>query len=398
MHRPVDRTFLAPSRSVPDNNCGEKQQNSSGPLVSIVVNNFNYAPFVASAVDSALSQTYTNTEVIVVDDGSTDASREILGRYSHRVKLILQTNKGQAQAANSGFAASNGDIVFFLDADDTLAPHAAETVVQLWGPGLCKVQFPLQAIDETGTPLHIRIPRRPLDDANVRGLLLNQGEYATPPTSGNAFGRDSLLRVLPVPAEWPSKKALDKYLLHSTPFFGEVRSCQHTLGYYRIHGQNRSQMTNSDKRNVAVIAAFVNEQMAVRELIARTAESLGCTISPNCITGSYTFRKNTLALKKLGGNLGPQLSENTSKLVWRLVTAAWRHPTLDPLTACALTCWGVLLGTLPRPLAKPLIRFGMSPASRPTWLRKIVLPATKATRMFDRTGNQVRGAAAPTSA
>src|SRR3712207_2571509 len=98
------------------------------PGISIVVNNHNYGRFLRVAIDSALGQTLTPTEVIVVDDGSTDDSRAIIAGYGDRVVAILKENGGQGSAFNAGFAASHGQAVIFLDADDVLLPDIAEQV------------------------------------------------------------------------------------------------------------------------------------------------------------------------------------------------------------------------------------------------------------------------------
>jgi glycosyltransferase involved in cell wall biosynthesis len=88
------------------------------PLVSIIINNYNYGRFVREAIDSGLNQTYSHKEVIVVDDGSTDDSREIIASYGNGITSVLKENGGQASAFNAGFAVSQGDIICFLDADD----------------------------------------------------------------------------------------------------------------------------------------------------------------------------------------------------------------------------------------------------------------------------------------
>src|SRR5437764_1069566 len=93
----------------------------SMPDVSVIINNYNYGRFLAEAIESALSQTLPATEVIVVDDGSTDNSPEVIGRYEGRIRSIMKSNGGQASALNAGFGASSGDVVIFLDADDVLA-------------------------------------------------------------------------------------------------------------------------------------------------------------------------------------------------------------------------------------------------------------------------------------
>jgi hypothetical protein len=102
-----------------------------GPVVSILSNNYNYGRFLGEAVDSALTQSYPNIEVIVVDDGSTDNSREVLAAYGDRIRAVLKENGGQATAYNVGFAASKGDIICLLDADDIYKPDKVEHVVRI---------------------------------------------------------------------------------------------------------------------------------------------------------------------------------------------------------------------------------------------------------------------------
>jgi glycosyltransferase involved in cell wall biosynthesis len=82
-----------------------------------------------SDIESALDQGYRNTEVIVVDDGSTDQSREIISTYSGKIVPILKENGGQASAFNAGFAASRGELVSFLDSDDIWLTGKIDEVV-----------------------------------------------------------------------------------------------------------------------------------------------------------------------------------------------------------------------------------------------------------------------------
>ena len=103
---------------------------------SVIINNYNYARFLRAAIDSALSQTYQNCEVVVVDDGSTDNSRDVIESYDRRVKAVYKCNGGQGSALNAGFEASSGDLIIFLDADDVLLPCAVETVAAQMRPGL----------------------------------------------------------------------------------------------------------------------------------------------------------------------------------------------------------------------------------------------------------------------
>ncbi len=93
------------------------------PLVSILINNYNYGKFLKQAVDSCLNQTYENIEVIVVDDGSTDDSKQIINSLCDQIIPVLKQNGGQASAINAGFRVSSGDIICLLDADDLYLPE-----------------------------------------------------------------------------------------------------------------------------------------------------------------------------------------------------------------------------------------------------------------------------------
>ena len=143
------------------------------PLVSILINNFNYGRFLREAVDSALRQTYTNTEVIVVDDGSTDDSRQIIAGYGSRIVPVLKQNGGQASAFNAGFAVSRGEIICFLDSDDFFAPNKAETIVdngRLF-PEAALVAHALQYCDRDGAPVEfqpLKFPSLRLVDDRAR--------------------------------------------------------------------------------------------------------------------------------------------------------------------------------------------------------------------------------------
>lgn len=93
---------------------------------SVVIANYNYGHMLARAIDSVLNQTFSDVEVIVVDDGSTDNSKDVIARYGEKVQALFQENSGQSTAYNKGADAALGDYVLFLDADDELLPDAFE--------------------------------------------------------------------------------------------------------------------------------------------------------------------------------------------------------------------------------------------------------------------------------
>lgn len=103
------------------------------PLVSIVIPTFNRRRFVIDAIDSGLSQSHANCEIIVVDDGSSDGSADLLrDTYGDRIVLIEQANQGPGIARNSGIAAARGQFIHFLDADDQLHRRKVEIGLEIF--------------------------------------------------------------------------------------------------------------------------------------------------------------------------------------------------------------------------------------------------------------------------
>lgn len=93
--------------------------------VSVIIPTYNRAQFIAEAIQSVLDQTFTNFEIIVVDDGSTDNTRDVVGGFKdHRIKYIYQENQWAAIARNNGIKASEGEYLTFLDSDDILMENA----------------------------------------------------------------------------------------------------------------------------------------------------------------------------------------------------------------------------------------------------------------------------------
>ena len=88
------------------------------PRVSVVIPTYNYGKYISEAVESVLAQTYTDIEIIVVDDGSTDQTPQILDKYTGAIRCIRQQNLGASEARNRGIRESTGDVIAFLDADD----------------------------------------------------------------------------------------------------------------------------------------------------------------------------------------------------------------------------------------------------------------------------------------
>lgn len=99
--------------------------------VSVIIPNYNYANFVGQAIESVLNQTYENIEVVVVNNGSTDDSLEVLEKYKNEICIVDQENLGQSGARNAGLARATGRYIAFLDADDYWEPEKLETQIPL---------------------------------------------------------------------------------------------------------------------------------------------------------------------------------------------------------------------------------------------------------------------------
>ena len=98
-------------------------------LVSIIITNYNYGQYLGAAVASAHNQTYEPIEVVLIDDGSTDASHELikdLQKHYPKMRVVLQANSGTVKAKRKGIEESSGEYFLHLDADDELQPNAVE--------------------------------------------------------------------------------------------------------------------------------------------------------------------------------------------------------------------------------------------------------------------------------
>jgi len=103
-----------------DNSLNEACSASPSPLVSIIIPCYNAEKYVAEAIQSALDQTYSNCEVIVIDDGSTDGSLDVIKSFGDKIKWETGPNRGGCAARNRGFDLSRGEWIQYLDADDAL--------------------------------------------------------------------------------------------------------------------------------------------------------------------------------------------------------------------------------------------------------------------------------------
>jgi len=210
-------------------------------LVSIVITSYNYEAYIGEAIDSALNQTHPDVEVIVVDDGSTDGSREIIAGFGDRIQTILRDNGGQSASCNMGFARSRGEVVIFLDADDVLLPQAAALHAREFAeaPDTVKSAGYMNVINGDGSDAGYRLPRQLPQSGNYRDETLKHGleTIRNSFTSGQAWSRNFLLQVLPLPTD--DLIGTDGYLTAVDRLFGRLAYIHTPVVNYRRHARNK---------------------------------------------------------------------------------------------------------------------------------------------------------------
>lgn len=321
------------------------------PTISIIVNNYNYGAYVGEAIASALAQARPADEVIVVDDGSTDGSADVIAGFP-AVTTVFKRNGGQASAFNAGFARATGDVILFLDADDRLLPDAVARVAAAWRPETARLQFALEAIDRAGRSLGLYPGSIELTRGDQAGPVLAHGLHPFMPTSGNAFARWALERILPMPEpHW--RICADLYLVLAAAMAGPVARLEAVLGQYRVHG------ANAFYHPLGESAAFARKNLpshiaAWRDLAA----ALGRIAGRPAAVGIWRLRLHRrvlLAAFDRGGRRAQRLREALRAAALAATVAdvpaglRLRHAAL-PLRLAAMA----LLGRRPPPASAPL--------------------------------------------
>jgi glycosyltransferase involved in cell wall biosynthesis len=240
-------------------------------FASVLIDTYNHERFIEQAIVSVLEQDFpvSDTEIIVVDDGSTDRTAEIVRKFERRVRLLRKWNGGQASAFNAGIPECKGEIIAFLDGDDWWAANkltrvaqamAADPSVGIVGHGIVNVQrdgreqpeilregFHFQA----GTIEGARLFRR-------RGSFLG--------TSRMTIRADLLRRIGPVPEAIEIQA--DEYLFTLAAVLAGAQILPEVLTYYRLHEGNSFQLAGHDsqkirrkQKSLATLARSLSQQL-----------------------------------------------------------------------------------------------------------------------------------------
>lgn len=210
-------------------------------LVSILIDTYNHERFIEQAISTVLAQDFpaSDFEVIVVDDGSTDATPEIVRRFEPRVRLLRKPNGGQASAFNVGIPECRGEIIAFLDGDDWWAPQKLSRVTELFAADQA-VGFVGHAILESHSDGTQRLlspgvkHRFRLDSAaSANFFRLNRCYMGT---SRMAIRSSIARKLLPVPESLVIEA--DEYLFTLAPVLADAILLPEPLTHYRLHGGN----------------------------------------------------------------------------------------------------------------------------------------------------------------
>lgn len=207
------------------------------PQFSIIMCNYNYGSYIAQSIQSVLDQSLPDFELIIVDDGSADESREVIRSFDDsRIKTIFKENGGQASAFNEGFAIAQGSWLALIDSDDWWLPTKLERVSQyaeLIGDGYAMVQHFLDEWCDGATRPYRYV--RPI--GNVwQDMLTTKGLDYFVPTSGLTFPLAIAEKVFPIPLSfWYSA---DAFLMRTVVAYGKLFTIPEALGYRRVHDKS----------------------------------------------------------------------------------------------------------------------------------------------------------------
>jgi glycosyltransferase involved in cell wall biosynthesis len=223
--------------------------------VSAIIPTYNHAAFLPEALESVFAQTCCPLEVVVVDDGSTDETAEVLRTYEGRIRVLSQPNRGVAAARNAGAAVASGELLAFLDADDTWFPAKLERQAARFGvePGIALVHCGIEEVDGRGRQLRARLDG--MEGWVSREMLLFRRGVILGGGSAAVIRRATFLEVggfdeaLSTSADWDLYYRVARR--YPVGFVPEV------LVRYRVHGGNMHRNVDAMTRDMLTAYAKV---------------------------------------------------------------------------------------------------------------------------------------------
>ncbi len=287
-------------------------QLSEKPLVSVWMTNYNYADFLEDSISSVLNQTYSNFELIVCDDGSTDNSLEIIKRYinkDNRIKLIKKENAGIAAALNDIHKVSKGQIICFLDSDDYFSETKIEKVANdfIKNPN-CGVHFhSMMRVNKHGEfegryPLLSKIPTGWLAEDVIKN---STGLLNIPPMSGISIRNELTEYIFPITNE--VKTNVDGFIINTALLLSHACSNENELSYYRLHSSNLSNFSKR-KGSIKELIRIKEKDIELNRMMYNSVnrwlkEKLDESIELNKIENNWFYLEANYVISLLSNNV-----------------------------------------------------------------------------------------------
>ena len=227
-------------------------------LLSVIIPTYNNGHFIRFALKSLFLQTYPeeSMEIIVIDDGSTDNTKEVLEEYRGEIVYIYQENKGIASARNTGMSMAKGEIITFLDSDDMWNEDRLQRVVEKFyekqDAGM--VYHPVELIDCQGNTIHKNFHKAFGYKECLSGWVTKEVFSGRIFCGGSsfAFKREIIDNVYPIPED--IRRGIDYYMTAVSSCYADVEYIPDILGKYRMHGSNTTMLAGHENyRELAIV-------------------------------------------------------------------------------------------------------------------------------------------------
>ncbi len=223
----------------------------SSPRVTALINTYNYGRFVEEAIESVLAQDSpaSEMEILLVDDGSTDDTRERVAKFGDHVRYLWKPNGGQASAVNLGYIHARGEIIALLDADDVWLPQKIRRAVETFDrQPACGMLLHKRWVWNTTQQTSLEDPDLPVLSGEFPPTRMDLLRYGTSSTSGLLFRKSIAGAVFPIPDSM--SLLVDAYLQVLLLFLAPVAILNEPLFKYRLHTNNRFHFGEGDAERV----------------------------------------------------------------------------------------------------------------------------------------------------
>jgi glycosyltransferase involved in cell wall biosynthesis len=249
------------------------------PFVTALIDTYNHEAFIEKAVESVLQQDFpaSETEILVVDDGSSDGTPDLLRRFAPRIRVLRKTNGGQGSAFNAAIPEARGEIVAFLDGDDWWRPDKLTRVAEVLAED-SRVGLVGHAVTEVYSDghEHTEMPKqisrfRISSMADAKTFRMRKTFLGT---SRMTYRREVLRQIGPVPETLEFEA--DEYLFSLAGFFADVVVLREPLTFYRLHDGNLFQLGRGSEAGIR----------RKQRVLAHLAQALGQKFSETGISKS----------------------------------------------------------------------------------------------------------------